>query len=255
MRLSEVHELIADADLVTLPRRQLEIRLASEAESAVLPLIHFRWPRLFGRRRDLGELILPRAGGRRSGTVFDACPAGSWTAVAHEALPGHALHLGRLLERGTAVGRSVVTWNVACREGWAVYAESEIEPLLPSEARLVAAHRNLRRAAAAFLDPALQQGLTLGEARQILRTQVGLSAELAEREVWRYTAWRPGHATAYFSGYTQLVDLRAEAECRLGAAFDRRRYHDFLLDQGILPLSLLRRRVLEEIGPRQRIAA
>jgi uncharacterized protein (DUF885 family) len=46
--------------------------------------------------------------------------------------------------------------------------------------------------------------------------------------------------------------LRAETERVLGARFDRRRYHDFLLSQGLLPPALLRQAVLEEFVPAQR---
>ncbi len=44
-------------------------------------------------------------------------------------------------------------------------------------------------------------------------------------------------------------------KCRLGAGFDRCAYHDALLAQGLLPLSLLRRGVLERFGVEGRIAA
>jgi uncharacterized protein (DUF885 family) len=42
----------------------------------------------------------------------------------------------------------------------------------------------------------------------------------------------PGQAPSYFYGYTRWMQLRAQAEIALGAAFDRQRYHDFILGQG-----------------------
>ncbi len=74
--------------------------------------------------------------------------------------------------------------------------------------------------------------------------------------IWRTTTWSPGQAAAYyFCGHSQLAALRTAVECRLGGTFDRRRFHDLLLAQGLLPLSLLRRSVLERIGPVRRRAA
>ncbi len=127
---------------------------------------------------------------------------------------------------------------------------------MPLEARCLSLHSQLRRAAGAFLDPGLQQGrFTRRQAVSLLRSGVGLSVKEAEQLVWRYTAWSPGQATTYFCGHIQLAALRTAVECRLGSAFDRRRYHDALLAQGLLPLSLLRRSMLEQIGTEWRLAA
>jgi uncharacterized protein (DUF885 family) len=74
---------------------------------------------------------------------------------------------------------------------------------------------------------------------------------MALQEVQRYTFRSPGQATAYFCGYTRLMELRAETERALGPKFNRKDYHDFLLAQGLLPPSLLRKAVLEEFIPAQ----
>jgi len=74
---------------------------------------------------------------------------------------------------------------------------------------------------------------------------------MALQEIERYTFWAPGQATAYFCGYSRLMELRADAERTLGDRFDRRAFHDFVLAQGVLPPALLRRAVLEGfVGPR-----
>ena len=154
------------------------------------------------------------------------------------------------------LARGPLAFNSAALEGWAVYAESEISPDLPLEARLLTLHSQLRRAAGAFLDPGLQQGrFTREQATGLLLNHVGLSTKEADQALWRYTSWSPGQATSYFCGHIQLAALRTAVECRLGPAFDRRQYHDFLLSQGLLPLSLLRRWVLEQLGPERRLAA
>ncbi|MCP4545396.1 MAG: DUF885 domain-containing protein, partial [bacterium] len=41
-------------------------------------------------------------------------------------------------------------------------------------------------------------------------------------------------------------------EFGLGPAFDPRRYHDFILAQGLVPPALLRKQVLDELVPRER---
>ena len=45
------------------------------------------------------------------------------------------------------------------------------------------------------------------------------------------------------------LEIRAKAELALGAQFDRRSYHDFILDQGLLPPGVLEKAVMEEYVP------
>ncbi|MGB6001606.1 MAG: DUF885 family protein, partial [Thermoanaerobaculia bacterium] len=61
----------------------------------------------------------------------------------------------------------------------------------------------------------------------------------------------PGQAPSYFCGYSRLLELRADVERLLGGQFDRRVFHDFVLEQGLLPPTLLRRAVIGEFVPSQ----
>ncbi len=72
------------------------------------------------------------------------------------------------------------------------------------------------------------------------------------QEVERYTFWAPGQAPSYFCGYQRLMELRADAERMLGSRFDRQKFNDFILAQGMLSPSLLRRAVLEDFIPSQK---
>jgi uncharacterized protein (DUF885 family) len=105
----------------------------------------------------------------------------------------------------------------------------------------------LLRAARAFLDPELQSGkVTPAQAYDVLEKDVMLSHAFAKEEVERFTFRSPGQANSYFYGYTKLLSLRRETERALGAKFDQRKFHDFLLSQGLLPPDLLRKAVLED---------
>ena len=61
----------------------------------------------------------------------------------------------------------------------------------------------------------------------------------------------PGQATSYYYGYRNLQRLRTEVEMELGDRFRQRKYHDFVLAQGLLPPDLLRKAVLEDFVPNQ----
>lgn len=250
-RSATIDALIAEHEVVSLPERDMVIRLASEAESAATPAPHMSPPRLIGNTGEMGEFVLPLKIPGEAGTddvgfddfTFDAA---SWTLSAHEGRPGHELQFASIIEKGVSLTRILFAFNSVNVEGWALYAEAEMKPYLPIEGQLVALQHRLLRAARAFLDPGLQLGqIERDEAFRVLEQDVVVSHAMALQEVERYTFWSPAQATAYFCGYTRLMELRAEVERRLGDRFDRQAFHDFILAQGLLPPSLLAKAVME----------
>jgi hypothetical protein len=254
-RIKDMEEIIRREHIVTLPDRPMRVRLASEAESAAVPAPNMRPPRLIGNKGEMGEFVLPlRIPGKQGqgklaldDFTYDSL---SWALTAHEGRPGHELQMSAIVEKGVSKARAIFAFNSVNVEGWALYAEAEVKPYLPLDAQLAALQSRLQRAARAFLDPGLQSGrITPEEATRILRQEVGLSEGMALQEVQRYTFRSPGQATSYFCGYNRLMELRAETERMLGAKFDRQKYHDFILAQGMLPPALLKKAVLEEFVP------
>jgi uncharacterized protein (DUF885 family) len=65
---------------------------------------------------------------------------------------------------------------------------------------------------------------------------------MATAEVDRYYVW-PGQALSYKVGELRIRSLRAKAKAALGARFDIRRFHNALIDDGSLPLTVLEQRI------------
>ena len=86
----------------------------------------------------------------------------------------------------------------------------------------------------------------------MLEKDVVLSHAFAKEEVERFTYRAPGQANSYFYGYTRLLQLRKETEAALGAKFDQKKFHDFILAQGLLPPDLMRKAVLEDFVAAQK---
>ncbi len=255
-RIREIEEIIRREQIVTLPSRDMLVRLADEAESAAIPAPNMRPPRMIGNTGEKGTFVLPlripgKAGERKQFDDF-TYEAASWTLTAHEGRPGHELQFASVVERGVSIARALFAFNSVNVEGWGLYAEAELQPYEPLEGQLVALQNRLMRAARAFLDPGLQLGtITREEAYRTLREDVVLSDAMATQEVQRYTFLAPGQATAYFVGYVRMLELRADAERQLGARFDRKSFNDFVLAQGLLTPALLRKAVMEQFVPAQ----
>jgi len=260
-RIADVEQIIRREHLVTLPQRPMDIKLASEAESAAVPAPNMRAPRLIGNTGEHGTFMLPLRtppppGSKKSLQYDDfTFDAAAWTLVAHEGRPGHELQFDSMIERGVSTARAFFSFNSVNVEGWGLYSEAILQPFMPTDGQLISLQHRLMRAARAFLDPELQAGkITLEQARHVLMDDVCLSEAMANQEVERYTFWAPGQAPSYFYGYTQLMRLRADTEKDMGPQFDQLRFHDFVLSQGLLPPPLLRQAVFAEFVPHQHSA-
>ncbi len=120
---------------------------------------------------------------------------------------------------------------------------------LPIEGQIGALQMRMMRAARAFLDPMLNLGLIEPEAaKRILTDEVMLSEPFAQSEVNRYTFNMPGQATSYFYGYSRLQALRTRTELAMGARFDQKAFHDFIIAQGLLPLDAMEQVVLSDFA-------
>jgi uncharacterized protein (DUF885 family) len=174
----------------------------------------------------------------------------TWALTVHEARPGHELQFSSLVENGTSLARAIFAFNSANAEGWGLYAESIMHEFLPPEAQLFNLFTRLMRAARMFLDPMVNTGqMTHAQAIDFMMEQTALSRPMASSEADRYAFNAPGQATSYYFGYMNLMRLRTEVEIALGGEFNQREFHDFILEQGLLPPNLLRDAVLERFVP------
>jgi uncharacterized protein (DUF885 family) len=257
-RLKQIEKIIADKQLVSLPDRPARIRIATAAETAQQPAPHMVPPPFLHNTGQKGEFVLPLnipAGpGQTSAEKYDdfTFDAAAWTLTAHEARPGHELQFDSMLEHGVSLARVEFAFNSTNVEGWGLYSEYIMRPFMPLEGQLVSLDYRLMRAARAFLDPELQSGkIQPAEAFRVLEQDVVQSHAFAQEEVERYTYRAPGQANSYFYGYTRLISLRKEVESRLGAKFNQKKFHDFILAQGLLPPDLMRQAVLEDFVAKQ----
>jgi uncharacterized protein (DUF885 family) len=257
-RLKAIENAIVSNKLVTLPSQPANVRLATVAETAQEPAPHMVSPPLLHNTGQRPEFVVPLVGPTTAGSPAEKyddfnSDAVSWSMVAHEARPGHELQFDSIVEHGVSNARALFAFNSTNVEGWGLYAEWMMEPYEPADGKLMTLQLRLLRAARAFLDPGLQSGkVTQADAYKVLENDVVLSHAFATDEVERFIYRAPGQANSYFYAFSQLLQLRKDTEAALGKKFDQKKYHDFLLAQGLLPTDLLRKAVMEEFVPREK---
>jgi uncharacterized protein (DUF885 family) len=160
----------------------------------------------------------------------------------HEAMPGHYLQLAHA-NRYPSVLRAVLSSGPFI-EGWAVYGEGVMiqqgyldgDPLM----KLIQLKWYVRSIVNALLDQAVHvDGMTRDAAMKLL-TEQAFQEEREAAGKWVRVQLTSAQLPTYFVGAQEHMALRAEAEQKLGAAFDLREYHDKLLSYGSPPVRYAR---------------
>jgi uncharacterized protein (DUF885 family) len=164
----------------------------------------------------------------------------------HETIPGHHLQVDIATHRPDVPPIARFVFNSGYVEGWGLYAEQLADELglYSSDAdRLGMLSNRAWRAVRLIVDSGIHSlGWDRQKAIDTMLAHTATSPDFVASEVDRYIAW-PGQACAYMIGYLEITRLRDEAKQKLGARFDQRRFHDRVLENGSIPLPVLRRKI------------
>ena len=165
----------------------------------------------------------------------------------HEAVPGHHLQSSLNLELGDSIPQfRKDTYLSAYGEGWGLYCEFLAEEmgmyttLYEQFGKLT---YEMWRACRLVVDTGIHaKGWTREQVIAYMAENTALSIHEINTETDRYISW-PGQALSYKIGEIKIRELRKKAEIELGSSFDIREFHEVVLEQGTVTLSILENRV------------
>ncbi|MBC3877192.1 DUF885 domain-containing protein [Undibacterium sp. FT79W] len=229
------------------PKAALEIRPEPEISRATAS-DHYTAPAIDGSRPGVFWAVINKP--------EDYATTGMKTLFLHEGQPGHHFHLATLQELDVPKFRKV-GGNNAYTEGWALYAETLGREMGLFENDPAAYYGHLSdemlRATRLVVDTGMHaKGWTREQGIQYLQQTLGYSEAVSRQCIERYMAW-PGQALGYKIGSLKIMELRQKAQAALGDRFDLRRFHNVVLSDGTLPLSLLETKVLKWINDQKQM--
>ncbi len=230
-------QIITTHNLITLPKTELKIRMASDAESKASPVPHLNPPPLIDNDGIRPEFVVPTSSTGEVPFNDFSYENAAIILTAHEGRPGHDLQFTRMIENPPSIIRARYAFNSVNVEGWALYAEDLVYPYLTTEEQFAALQSRLWRQARYFLDPMVQLGKGgISDVLKVFTKRLGVSQTMATLEFQRYAFRSPGQATAYFHGYRKILDIKQKLSSEFGN-MNMKCFNDTLISFGLLPHS------------------
>ncbi|HUQ10824.1 MAG TPA: DUF885 domain-containing protein [Steroidobacteraceae bacterium] len=243
--LEDATRFVREHDIVTVPGEPLKIITMPEFQQGVA-LAYCDSPGPLERNLDTFYAVspIPKDWTRAQVDSFlrEYNSRSIQNLTIHEAMPGHYLQLAHA-NRYPSVLRAVLSSGPFI-EGWAVYGEGVMieqgymdgDPLM----KLIQLKWYVRSIVNALLDQAVHVDGMPREAAMKLLTDQGFQEEREAAGKWVRAQLTSAQLPTYFVGAQEHMALRAEAEQKLGAAFNLKEYHDKLLSYGSPPVRYVR---------------
>jgi hypothetical protein len=165
----------------------------------------------------------------------------------HEAIPGHHYQISVQQENTQLPQFRRTLWYGAYGEGWALYTESlgkELGLYTDPYQYFGMLSAEMHRAIRLVVDAGMHtKGWTREQAIQYSLEHEAESEQSIVAEIERYMSW-PGQALSYKVGQLKIRELRDKMQQAQSDKFDIRKFHQLVLEDGCLPLTILEEKIL-----------
>lgn len=165
----------------------------------------------------------------------------------HEAIPGHYTQLV-YSNQSPSIIKSILG-NGAMIEGWAVYAEKmmlESGYKNSDEMWLMYYKWNLRATCNTILDISVHTKNMSKEAALDLLIKEAFQQQAEAEGKWKRVTLSQVQLCSYFTGYTEIYNLREELKKKEGENFNLKKFHEKFLSFGSAPVKYIRELMLSE---------
>ena len=207
------------------------------------------------RERSAGKAFYqqPAIDGSRPGTYYanlydmEAMPKYEMEALAyHEGIPGHHMQIAIAQELDSVPEFRKYSFYTAYVEGWGLYSEyipKEIGFYKDPYSDFGRLAMELWRSCRLVVDTGIHaKKWTRQEGIDYYKENTPAAESACVKMVERHIVM-PGQATAYKIGMNKILELREKAKNQLGDQFDIKEFHDVVLTDGALPLTVLESKV------------
>jgi len=171
--------------------------------------------------------------------------------IAHELVPGHHFQIARQEENQALPEFRRENFDTAFVEGWGEYAAALGNEMglyddpYDHYGRLM---MDMLLSVRLVVDTGMNAlGWSRDRAADFMRENTLLSDTEIATETLRYAVDMPAQALAYKIGSLKMMELRREAQKQLGPRFDVRRFHEWIIGSGSMPLPILEQHVADEM--------
>jgi uncharacterized protein (DUF885 family) len=232
--LDEVNGQLEDAFDIR-PKAGLEVRRVPEFKEEGSAGAYYNRPAMDGSRGGVFYANLR--------DVSEVVKFGMKTLAYHEGIPGHHFQIAIQSELENVPIFRTIGLFTAYIEGWALYSEQLAWELGMYEndpfGNLGRLQAEMFRAVRLVVDTGIHyKKWTREEAIDYMVANTGMPTGEVVTEIERYIVM-PGQACAYKIGMIKILELREKAKLALGDKFNLRKFHNVVLKNGAVPLSIL----------------
>lgn len=234
--INKVKQFVIDSDIATFPLNDnLKVITTPEFQQPIIPSAAYISPPPLIKKQSGFFLVTP-AMETSSHCIFEIP-----VIALHESFPGHHLQYLMTNSNNSIIRR--IHNSPLFSEGWATYCEEmmgEFGFYEDSRVKFFQLYNLLLRCCRTIVDILTHRdGINISEAERIFTTKALLPRDQAQAEI-RQVALYPALQLSYLIGKKEIIELRDGQKEKLGNYFNLKEFHNKLLENGALPLKLVK---------------